>query len=87
MLMIKGETAMSDEADIANDSMELNRLAAIEACRHQPGLPPKGSCWFCDEPVGPTQKFCDRNCAEDYELEEAALMRAGRRRNVDLHAE
>lgn len=76
---------MSDEADVANDNIELNRLAAIEACRHQPSLPAKGACWFCDEPLEAEQKFCDRDCASDYELEEAALMRAGRPRSPDVH--
>jgi hypothetical protein len=69
---------MSDEADIANDQVELNRLAAIEACRHRPGLIPKGSCWFCDEELPLGQKFCDRDCASDYEVEQAAMMRNGR---------
>lgn len=78
---------MSDEADIANENMELNRLAAIEACRHRPGLIAKGSCWFCDEPLPPHKKFCDRECASDYEMEEAALARAGKKRNVDIHAD
>lgn len=75
---------MSDEADIANENVELSRLAAIEACRHSPGLIAKGSCWFCDEPLPPAQKFCDRDCAADYEAEEAALIRAGRRRSADM---
>lgn len=72
------ESAMSDEADIANDQVELNRLAAIEACRHRPGLIPKGSCWFCDEDLPLGQKFCDRDCASDYEDEQAAMIRNGR---------
>jgi hypothetical protein len=78
---------MSDEADIANENVELSRLAAIEACRHRPGLIAKGRCWFCDEPLPPARKFCDRDCAEDYEMEEAALMRAGKLRSTDMHAE
>jgi hypothetical protein len=79
---------MSDEADIANDNIELSRQAAIEACRRQPRLMPKGTCWFCDEPVAPLQKFCDSDCAEDYELEQAALIRAGRiGGTAEYHAE
>jgi hypothetical protein len=76
---------MSDEADIANEQIELSRMAAIEACRHQLGLIPKGSCWFCDEPLADGHKFCDKDCASDYEFEEAALARSGRRRNMDMH--
>lgn len=78
---------MSDEADIANENIELNRLAAIEACRHHVGLPAKGRCWFCDEPLPSKQKFCDKDCASDFEIEEAAMIRNGQRRNVDQHAD
>ncbi|TFW09642.1 hypothetical protein E4K72_05015 [Oxalobacteraceae bacterium OM1] len=76
---------MSDEADIADENIELSRLAAIEACRRQPRLVPKGTCWFCDEPVAQLKKYCDSDCADDYELEQAALMRAGRPHFIDHH--
>lgn len=78
---------MSDEVDIANDFMEMSRMAAIEACRHHVGIVPKGSCWFCDESLPKGQKFCDRDCAEDYEMEQAAMMRNGQRHYVDVHAD
>ncbi len=78
---------MSDDADIASEHIELSRLAAIEACRHRPTILAKGSCWFCDEPLMRGQKFCDRDCAEDYEVEQAALMRNGQRNYPDMHAE
>lgn len=78
---------MSDEADIAAEQIELSRMAAIEACRRTPALPAKGTCWFCDEAVQPAQKFCDSDCAADYELEQAAFMRAGRRPGSELHAD
>ena len=78
---------MSDEADIANDFVEMNRLAAIEACRHRPTIMAKGSCWFCDQGLPRGQKFCDRDCAEDYELEQAALVRNGQRAYLDIHAD
>jgi hypothetical protein len=78
---------MSDEADIANEHVELSRLAAIEACRHSPGLVAKGFCWFCDEPVPPAYKFCDRDCAEDYEAEEAALIRSGKLKGSDSYVD
>lgn len=78
---------MSDEADIANEQVELSRMAAIEACRHRPTIIAKGSCWFCDEPLPRGQKFCDRDCAEDYEMEQAAMLRNGHRHQVDIHTE
>lgn len=78
---------MSDEADIAAETIELARMAAIEACRRQPSLPAKGSCWFCEEELPPNQKFCDSDCAADFELEQAAMMRAGRARPGELYAD
>ena len=78
---------MSDEADIADENIELDRMAATEACRRQPSVPAKGSCWFCDEPLPPMQKFCDSDCASDFEREQAALMRSGRARHLDLRPE
>lgn len=78
---------MSDEADIAAEVIEQNRLAAIEACRRQPELEAKGTCWFCDETVPPQQKFCDSDCAADFEVEQAAWARAGRPRRIDTHAD
>ncbi|KRB89901.1 hypothetical protein [Noviherbaspirillum sp. Root189] len=79
---------MSDEADVANDKIEMDRMAAIEACRRQPGLPAKGACWFCDEALPPMKKFCDSDCAADYELEQAAWARAGRPRGPsEMHAD
>lgn len=78
---------MSDEADLAAEAIELNRIAAIEACRRQPALPAKGSCWFCDEKLAPNQKFCDSDCASDYEAEQAAWARAGRGKPSDLYSD
>ncbi len=78
---------MCDDADIADDQIELNRMAAIEACRHCPGIIPKGSCWFCDEELPLGQKFCDRDCAGDYEIEQAAMVRNGRTAGHELPAD
>jgi hypothetical protein len=78
---------MSDEADIASDAIEMRRTVAIEQCRHRPGLLAKGSCWFCDEALPQGRKFCDRDCASDYEIEQAALARAGRDRGGERYTE
>ncbi len=81
------ETAMSDEADIADDEIEHSRLAAIEACRRKTGIIPKGSCWYCEEELTFGQKFCDRDCAADYEAEQAALLRNGRFGGLEASAD
>lgn len=34
-------------------------------------LQPKGSCWYCDQPVDSIRRFCSSNCRDDYLEEEA----------------
>jgi hypothetical protein len=34
-------------------------------------LQPKGSCWYCDQPVDSVRRFCSSNCRDDYLEEEA----------------
>jgi hypothetical protein len=34
-------------------------------------LQPKGSCWYCDQPVDSVRKFCSSACRDDYLEEEA----------------
>ncbi len=69
-------------ADIA-DRADLETESALAEARWQaartPALRPKGLCHFCDEPVAPALLFCEKACQEDFELEEEALKRVGRR--------
>ena len=34
-------------------------------------LQPKGSCWYCDQPVDSVRRFCSSGCRDDYLEEEA----------------
>ena len=34
-------------------------------------LQPKGSCWYCDQPVDSVRRFCSSTCRDDYLEEEA----------------
>jgi len=34
-------------------------------------LQPKGSCWYCDQPVDSIRRFCSSSCRDDYLEEEA----------------
>lgn len=34
-------------------------------------LQPKGSCWYCDQPVDSVRRFCSSHCRDDYLEEEA----------------
>jgi hypothetical protein len=75
---------MADEADQAH---ELEQLALRHALAHRKGganLPPKGTCYNCDEPLKPiqvggevrhVQLFCDSSCAQDWEKVQAAKSR------------
>lgn len=33
-------------------------------------LAPKGSCWYCNQPLDNVRRFCSKLCADDYLLEE-----------------
>jgi hypothetical protein len=34
-------------------------------------LQPKGTCWYCDQPVDSVRRFCSSSCRDDYLEEEA----------------
>lgn len=42
---------------------------ACQAQRLQ-SLQPKGSCWYCDQPVDSVRRFCSSTCRDDYLEEE-----------------
>ncbi len=69
---------MADEADIA-DIFQFRVLeqsiAAVRTAR--PGVVANGRCHYCDEDVGPAQKFCDEHCRDDWERIQGARQRAG----------
>ena len=67
-----------DDADRADQEAESNLAECLYRAR-APALRPKGRCHFCDEPVDGNKLFCEKACAEDFEIEEAALKRIGRR--------
>lgn len=33
-------------------------------------LKPKGTCWYCNQPVDNVRRFCNKICADDYRMEE-----------------
>lgn len=67
-----------DAIDRANQEVEMLLASQLwESQRAYVRLVPRGLCWFCDEPA--ERLFCNKECAEDYELEQASLLRAGRR--------
>ena len=69
---------MTDILDRASELELLEREAQIErarASRPSAGLPFKGWCYFCQEPVAAPEAFCDGDCAADHERERAAKLR------------
>lgn len=55
---------MSDEADVANEEMELTLASARS--KRVPSLPAIGQCYNCEEPLK-VGVFCDSDCRDDYE--------------------
>lgn len=70
-----------DRLDQAAEWAENERQVARLLCR-KPVLPPTGFCHdkACGAPLSnPQALFCDTECRDGYEREQAALARSGRR--------
>ena len=49
------------------EQFQADQLArSIRAASLYPGLPPKGECYNCDEPLPEGKKFCDADCEKDW---------------------
>lgn len=59
---------IADEMDRASIEEQRTLERCIEAAKKpsKPPLPVVGSCYNCDEELGPGQRFCDSDCREDY---------------------
>lgn len=68
-----------DDADLPQPRIEMTVQIAREQIKRAPALRHTGCCHFCDEPVESPLLFCEKACAEDFEVMDAALKRAGRR--------
>lgn len=77
---------MADEADMAQELEELALKHALANRKEGVTLPPKGTCYNCDEGLKPVKVgktlqhvrlFCDEACRDDWEK-----MRAARQRRV-----
>lgn len=69
---------MGDIADVSDDGIARAVQAGIEQVRRAHNLRADGCCHFCDEVAAPEALFCNADCRDDYEHEQAALRRAGR---------
>jgi len=69
---------MTDIYDQASDREEQDRNLAIEHHRKaNKSLLPVGSCYFCDSAINESRIFCDKECADDWEMEQSAKKRNG----------
>ena len=57
-----------DISDQATEREEQERARALSQ-RRPSGPPPCGQCHYCGEGVGSDLRFCDADCARDFEYE------------------
>lgn len=72
---------MSDETDKASEREELERECGIRAATQAARglfLPAVGACYYCGEETPPGARFCDSDCRDSWQHEQAARKRAGR---------
>lgn len=69
---------MSDHADNADSRIYRAIAAGLAAARRAPALQPDCRCYFCDEPVAVDLLFCDMDCRDDYQRQQAAWKRSGK---------
>lgn len=56
-----------DDLDRAREYQERMVAAALSQRRPESGLSAIGRCHWCATPVTAEQRFCDRDCADDWE--------------------
>ncbi|MDO8052040.1 hypothetical protein O3301_26570 [Janthinobacterium sp. SUN211] len=69
---------MSDHIDNTDKIIFVEVARGLAALRRRPALVVHGCCHYCDEPLAPALLFCDADCRDDYDKEQAAKARAGR---------
>ena len=73
------ESTMADEVDITTEREEMNIANAIRAAHQDSGPQPTGACHWCDEPVGPTDRWCSLECKVDWERDFTLRKKVGLR--------
>ena len=74
--MVLDEKIMSSVDDTASDTEEF--FLDIARKVRKPELQPIGECYSCGERVSGGHKFCDADCATDYQRIELSKKRDGR---------
>lgn len=73
-----------DECDVAAHYEEMDRAIGLQDAKAIHGPAETGVCLAqdCGEPLEPGRRWCNAECRDEWEKEQAALMRAGKVRNV-----
>lgn len=58
---------MADEADLTAEREQYNYELSLKKSRKPEGPKPTGFCLFCEEPLPDGARWCDVDCARDYE--------------------
>ena len=74
--VLRGIT-MVDDADRAQDEIEITLAQARSAAQARQMLIPTGHCHNCDEPLRMGQLFCDQECTLDFEKRERGMTLRG----------
>lgn len=61
---------MSD-TDRSDDRTEPDGKPPVPSTMSTASLRPKGTCWYCNQPVDNVRRFCSKSCADDYRIDEA----------------
>ncbi len=64
---------MNDADSIANDALFPGQTALLAQQGRADHLKPKGACWYCNAPLDNVRRFCNKTCAQDYQMEEEAF--------------
>ena len=60
-----------DDIDRAAEYQRRLTEAAVSQRKRESGLQATGHCHWCDEPVTGERRFCDSDCADDWERDRA----------------
>jgi hypothetical protein len=69
---------MSGHVDNTDKIIFAEVARGLAAVRSRRALVAHGCCHYCDEALAPVLLFCDVDCRDDYDKEQAANARAGR---------
>ena len=69
---------MADDCDRAEERIENTLNDALAEVRRASSLIAVGFCHYCGEATAPGHLFCDKDCRDDYEAQQAARKRNGR---------